>query len=198
MSETHSFVEVVQRLDAGDEQAAREVFYRYSQRLTGLARNRLGRGLRPKLDPEDIVQSVFRSFFTRQAKGQFEFTGWEDLWTVLAVITLRKCGRQAETFHAACRDIRREWPAAPDSSASPDAYAAVTREPTPDEVAICAETLERLATAMNATECEIFALRLQGYTPLEISGQVAGVSERKVYRVLAQIRKQLERMQDEA
>jgi DNA-directed RNA polymerase specialized sigma24 family protein len=48
-----------------DEQAARENFDRFARRLIGLARTRLDRRIRQKIDPEDVVQSVFRSFFTR-------------------------------------------------------------------------------------------------------------------------------------
>ena len=44
---------------------------------------------RQKVDPEDVVQSAFRSFFTRQAAGQFDVASWDDLWGLLVVITVR-------------------------------------------------------------------------------------------------------------
>ena len=44
----------------------------------------------------------------RQAEGQFEVAGWNELWSLLAVITLRKCGHKVQHYRAACRDTRRE------------------------------------------------------------------------------------------
>src|SRR5438045_1051278 len=54
------FEELMGCLRQGDADAGREVFERYARRLVGLAASRLPGALRGKLDPEDIVQSVFR------------------------------------------------------------------------------------------------------------------------------------------
>jgi RNA polymerase sigma-70 factor (ECF subfamily) len=194
MPARESFVELLGRLEAGDEAAAREVFNRFAVRLTGLARARLHPRIRQKIDAEDVVQSVFRSFFTRQAHGQFQFDDWDGVWSVLVIIALRKCGRHAETLHAACRDIRREVRAAGAVAAGGDAWDAVTRDPTPDEVVSLAETIEQLMHGLDETEQAILAFRLQGFTNLEIAEKVGTISERKVYRVLAQVRKRLERL----
>ena len=37
----------------------------------------------------------------------FELSGWDGLWSLLTLITLRKCGHQTRHFRAACRDVRR-------------------------------------------------------------------------------------------
>src|SRR3954464_3897514 len=66
------FEALVDRLRAGDAEAAAEVFHRYVGQLVGLASGRLAGLLRAQADPEDVVQSVFRSFFTRQQQGQFD------------------------------------------------------------------------------------------------------------------------------
>ena len=39
--------------------------------LIGLARSRIDSAFRPKMDADDVVQSVFRSFFVGQSKGVF-------------------------------------------------------------------------------------------------------------------------------
>ena len=48
--------------------------------LIGLARSHLGGVIRQKVDPEDVVQSVFRSFFQRNAQGNWNLDDWDSLW----------------------------------------------------------------------------------------------------------------------
>ena len=66
MSLPDSFDDVITRLRDGDSEAATEIFHRFAARLIALARTRLDSRVRQKVDPEDVVQSVFRSFFIRQ------------------------------------------------------------------------------------------------------------------------------------
>ena len=105
-----TFDDLMARLNDGDDEAAAEIFNRFVRRLIFLARSRLNAQVRQKEDPEDVVQSVFRSFFTRQVEGQFEIGNWESLWAMLAVITLRKCGNRIEYFQAAKRNVQRNVP----------------------------------------------------------------------------------------
>lgn len=191
----NSFDDAIRRLDAGDNDAAAEIFRRFSRRLRGLAQSRLSQKAKQKVDPEDITQSVFRSFFVKQRVGRFQLDGWEGLWALLVVITLRKCGRRVATYAAACRDLRREMPARFSADDTHDAWDTVTRDPTPQEAAELAETLEHLMQGMDERSQNILSLRLQGYSILEISERV-GRTERTVHRALAGIRQRLERMQD--
>jgi RNA polymerase sigma-70 factor (ECF subfamily) len=188
-----SFDNLMARLGAGDEAAAAEVFDRFAQRLRALARSRLDRLLRPKVDAEDVLQSVYRSFFRRHAEGQYRLESWDSLWGMLTVITLRKCGRRLRYFRSACRDVHREvvLPAGAEGE-----VAAVARDPTPSEAARLAETLEQVMRDLTERERSILALSLQGYTTAEISDQV-GRTERTVQRVLQRVRRRLEQMNAE-
>lgn len=181
------------RLQAGDTRAASEVFARFAHRLVGLTRDRLALIVRPKEDPEDVVQSVFRSFFTRQAEGQFSFSDWNDLWNLLAMITLRKCGHRVEHYRAACRDVQRE--AAPPrlDSDSVSSWQFIARDPSPSEAAMLIETIQGLMEALSDRDRAILELSLQGEKVVHISERV-GCTERTVERVLARIRQELERM----
>ncbi len=195
MPEDTSFADLMTRLRSGDDQAAAQVFHRFAQRLIALARTRLSQSVRPKMDPEDVLQSVFRSFFARHAGGEVEVENWDSLWGLLVVITMRKCGRQGVYFHAARRDVAREVAprAAPDESSA--RWEAEADEPTPSEAAMLTETVEQLMQSLDARQRQILALSLQGCPPAEISEQV-GCTERTVYRVLERVKEWLQRQRD--
>ena len=197
MHEEDSLPTVLSRLDAGDDDAATEIFQRFSGRLITLARNRLTAQERPKVDPEDVVQSVFRSFFVRQQQGQFTLAKWDNLWGLLTRMTLRKSGRRIESLRAACRDCRRDVSPHAMHQAGGDAWEASTREPTPEEVVALTETVEELMRDMTKLGHAILTMRLQGDSVQEIAGAFSQVSERKVYRVLDQVRKRLTQVFDE-
>ncbi len=138
---------------AGDQTAAKNLFAEFSGRLIALARSRMDQKLRQKVDAEDVVQSVYKSFFVRAADGQFEFDNWNNLWTILAVITLRKCGHRVEHFRAACRDVRREQiPVALNADESVASFQGIARDPMPSEVVALTETLEQIMRHLDARE----------------------------------------------
>lgn len=182
-----SFDDLLRRLRAGDDQAAERVFQAYACRLIALARSRLDQRLRPKLDAEDVVQSVFRTFFARVGAGQFALTSWDSLWGLLTGITLRKCAERAAFFHAQRRDLAREV-----ADVDP-----ATREPTPEEAAMLSETVEQLLLGLEERDRQIVALSLQGFSSTEIGARV-GWAERTVQRILARVRKRLARHRDSA
>src|SRR5262245_10583924 len=135
-----SFADLMARLRAGQDDAATQVFDRFASHLVELARKHLDAQVLQKVDPEDVLQSVFRSFFARYPSGQLGgFASWDNLWAMLVVITLRKCGRQMDYFHAACRDVRREVAGQPNPDGS--ALAGGGDEPTPSEAAMLTETV---------------------------------------------------------
>src|SRR5262245_14044701 len=88
----------VERWQAGDERAAAELFHRYVARLVAVAKRRLSAKLAARVDAEDIVQSVFRSFFVRAQQGKFEFKETDDIWKLLVQITIHKTLKQVD-FH---------------------------------------------------------------------------------------------------
>jgi RNA polymerase sigma-70 factor, ECF subfamily len=195
VAQDEDFAALMQRLRLGDPRAAEAVFDRYARRLIGLAQSRLEGRLRPKIDAEDVMQSALKSFFLRNADGQYDLHDWDSLWSLLTVITLRKCGRQVRRFLAEGRDVRREV-APPDPEGSNCGWEALADEPTPSEAAVLAETVEQLMRGLpDATERQMLEMSLQGCGPREI-GDVLGRSERTVHRVLSLVRKRLQRLRD--
>jgi RNA polymerase sigma-70 factor (ECF subfamily) len=194
MPDDPDFDDLMGRLGRGDQAAAEELFRRYARRLIGLARRHLDGRLRQKVDPEDILQSVFQSFFLRQAAGEYDLDSWDSLWSLLTVITLRKCGYRTRHFRTARRDVQRETsppPANADDSGAD--WQAIAREPTPDEAALLGETVAQLFRGLDERERRVAELSLQGYKGAEISAR-AGVAERTVYRLLERLRGKLQRL----
>ncbi len=186
-----SFVDLYARLDAGDEMAAAELFQRYSQQLIRLATPRLKGLVRQKVDPEDIVQSALGSFFRVNAQGGFSLSGWNDLWSVLVTITLRKCRYQVRHFLTVKRDIRREEGAV--QAAELDGFRVLAPSPTPIEAAELADLINHLLTGLDTRSRQVAELCLENRTPAEI-GPCVGLTERSVYRILDRIRGRLEQL----
>src|SRR4051794_9936267 len=167
MTDTANFGRLMERLRSGDDAAAREVFDRFSRRLVGLARGRFDRRLAHRVDPEDVVQSAFRSFFTRQRDGTIRVGDWNGLWSLLTLITLRKCVDRVDYFRAGRRDVRRE--ASAGAGEEPPWQFTLDREPRPEEAAALAETVENLFRTVGDEDRPILELSLQGYTAAEIA-----------------------------
>jgi RNA polymerase sigma-70 factor (ECF subfamily) len=164
--------------------------------LIGLARAHLGAQLQHKVDPEDVVQSAYKSLLLRYGEGALAAEGWEGLWGLLTMITVRKCADRARFHQAERRDVRREAVAA-EGSDDGSWREAISREPTPDQAVVLAEVVEGLLSRLKTDERTMLELSLQGYSAQEISQQT-GRAERSVRRLRERVRKYLERQQAEA
>jgi RNA polymerase sigma-70 factor, ECF subfamily len=188
-----SFAEVERKLREGDQDAATEIFCRFAKGLIGLAHTKLDIRVLPKEGPDDVVQSVFRTFFIRHRDGEYDLATWDKLWSMLTVITVRKCLNRNEYYLAKRRDVRREVPAADWKDAAAGLSEFIDRKPTSLEAAVLIENVKHMMHGLEPDERAMIALRLQGYKNREISAQV-GCSERTVTRVHAHIEDRLRRM----
>ncbi len=188
MASQGSFTTCMEQMRKGDSLAETIVYDRYFRRLMGLARSHMKSSFSSKLDPDDVVQSVFHSFFQRNAAGLFSYEDWDSLWALLARITIRKCCRQAEALSTAKRDIDRETRLAE--------LEIVSREPTPEQASILADLLQHLFAGLTGPQREVLAYKLEYLSNEEISERI-GRTERSVYRALATVRKQLELIEQE-
>jgi RNA polymerase sigma-70 factor (ECF subfamily) len=98
---------LLRRYRGGNERAAAELYRRYAQRLHALARAQLSADLSRRVDVDDIVQSVFGSFFRGVSEALYDVPAGEELWKLLLVIALNKIRKKAAHHHAARRDSRR-------------------------------------------------------------------------------------------
>ena len=167
------------KLPPGNSDAESQIIELYSRRLIAFAQSRLAAQMRRRVDAEDIVQSAYRSFFRRLQQGDFEFEEQNDVWRLLAAITLCKTQSAVRHHQRQLRDVRRERSL--EVSMRP-----LEREPEVEDVAIFYELLESMLIGMPEHYREIVLLRMEGYSITEIASQVDR-SERTVLRVLARL-----------
>src|SRR5262245_52676674 len=192
---SNSFAAFLDRLHQGDDAAARELFGRFTHQLIALALRRLDAGLRYKVDPEDVVQSAYKSFFVRYGAGNLDAVNWNSLWGLLTLITVRKCAERAAYHRAGCRDAARE--VSPPRGDEPGRWAEpFGHEPSPHEAAVLSETIEQLLAGLDDEERPVLEMSLQGYTTREVSERL-GRAERTVRLLREGVRHRLERMQRE-
>jgi len=169
----------------GDEDAARQIVERYIDRLLLLARRRISQRLASRVDAEDIVQSVFRTFFHRVKDGQFTFAEQDDLCKLLVRITLHKTLRQVAFHKAAKRDPGLETDQG--EHHREQLMALLDGEPTPEATVAFVDQLEHFLGQLQPQERQILEMRLQGYSNDEIAKQL-NVYDRKIRRVIEHIR----------
>jgi RNA polymerase sigma-70 factor (ECF subfamily) len=195
MAADPSFLDLMARIRSGDEDASTQVFQRFAHRLLGLARSRLDGLTRQKVDPDDVLQSVFQSFFRRVSDDQWDLDNWDNLWGLLARITVRKCVHRVEYFRAQRRDVRRDVSAGPGLDSSAEGLEPASEEPTPSAYAMLAEAVQNLLEKLEPRDRRIVEMSLRGHSAEEVSAAV-GCTERTVYRVLERVRKQLQGQYD--
>ncbi|MEI7684543.1 MAG: sigma-70 family RNA polymerase sigma factor [Planctomycetota bacterium] len=185
MSKDRSVDSFVRSLRAGDPGATKEVFDLYVDRLVGMARKRISLRLAGRIDAEDIVQSVFRTFFHRAKQGQFQITAEDDICRMLARITVHKTLRQVAHHQAGKRDAGRDAGSGDDSQDL--VVNLLSKEPSPDEATALLDHLEHFLAQLKPDDRKILELRMQGYTTLEIAEQLK-ITDRKIRRLMERVR----------
>ncbi len=176
---------LLRRLRAGSDDAATQLYLRYARRLQALARANASRDLAAVFDPDDVVQSVFRTFFRRAAQGHYDVPDGEDLWKLLLVMGLNKI-RSVGAFHrAAKRDVR--------ALGGSDALAmALARSDDSDEssLVLLRMVIDEVLEGLTPVHRQILNMRIEGHEVAAIAEQV-GRSKRSVERILQGVLKSL-------
>ena len=171
----------------GEDVAEFAIHREFVDKLVVLASRRINKRFHSKIAPEEIVQSVFASFFKRHRHGEFECEDWNDLWALLVSITVRKCINKVNGLMTAKRDVRREIYAQSNSSCA-SSFFGQNAQPSAQDVAIFNDSLDQLFDQIPESLQRIVCMRLQGMSNFEIS-QSLNCSERTVYRSLNRIQK---------
>ncbi len=185
MSVEDSIAGWYERLQAGDEVAASELWSRYFPRLVGLARVKLaGFHRRAIADEEDVAISAFDSFCRRAKRGEFDDVQAKDsLWRVLMTITSRKAARLV-------RDQNRLKRGGPQARVQADdaALEAMVGGNSPELEAAVSEEFLHLLDLLGDSELWRIALwKMDGNTNSEIGAKL-GCAPATVERRIALIR----------
>ncbi len=105
---SHRTVRLIRLAQGGDRAALEELCRVYSERVHRIARLRMGRQLRAKLESMDIVQDAMIAAL--RGLDAFTYTGEGDFTRWLARITENRLRDNLDKFTAAKRDARREIP----------------------------------------------------------------------------------------
>ena len=181
-------------LNAGDQAAVERIFHHFFEKTVRLARGNLRRSRRREADEEDVAQEAMASFFRGAANGRFShLEDRQDLWQLLATITIRKAAAQIrrEERHKRgsgrvrgesaflCRGDRPPQPGLADVAA-PDL--------TPEIMAMMTENCGGLLDQLQDETLRAVAIyKLQGYTHQEIAEKIHRAEE-TVSRKLRRIR----------
>jgi RNA polymerase sigma-70 factor (ECF subfamily) len=172
------------RIQAGDEEAARELLCRYESKVRMVVRRQLPRLLRSRFDSIDFLQSVWGSFFHRIRTGSNDLDEERNLIAFLAWAARNKVIDEYRRASTQRQDIHRESPL---RNAPEDGSAFVAPDETPSQIASARETFGRLRELLPEDRRVILELKAEGFSCREIGARL-GVSERTVQRVLEDLR----------
>ena len=178
--------QLLQRYQQGDHEAAEQLYRRYADRLRALTRRKSSAVLASRMDPDDIVQSVFRNFFHSARSGGYDVPPGEDLWKLLLVIALNKIRARATFHRAAKRDVRRTRRI---DGLDPATLAKENPHGQSGRTFLRLVAEEALAS-LSPLLRRIVELRMEGYQVHEIA-ELTGRSLRTVERTLQNCRKRL-------
>jgi len=182
---------LLRRFRSGEEDAATALYLRYARRLQMLARKQISPALSTRFDPEDVVQSVFRTFFRRAKTGCYDVPAGEELWQLLLVLALNKVRSLAVHHRAAKRDAAATAPTEPQALSQLAADGGNEQS-----MAILQMVIAELLEDFSSSGRQIVSLRIDGYHIQEIAAQT-GRSKRTVERILQDFRRRLGNLIDE-
>jgi RNA polymerase sigma factor (sigma-70 family) len=179
---------LLRRFRDGQTDAATQLYVRYASRLLAVAAARTSPSLASRFDPEDVVQSVFRTFFRRAAAGLYEVPPGDELWQLFLVIALNKVRALSVHHRAQKRDVTR-------TAGSPmiETYAGTIDEA---PMHVLRLVMDELLDQLPQVEQQIIHLRIAGYDVRQIAEQ-SQRSKRTVERVLQRFRQELSASIDE-
>jgi RNA polymerase sigma-70 factor (ECF subfamily) len=182
---------LLRRFRDGNQDAATALYVRYAKRLQALAKAQTGEQLASRFDPEDVVQSVFRTFFRRAVETGYDVPAGDELWQLLLVMALNKIRTLATHHRAQKRDVAR--------TGRPEHFEQLCQGPSgQDELAY--ETMrivvEELVAELPAPKNRIVELRIEGHEVQEIAKET-NRSMRTVERTLQQFRSRLAKLIDD-
>ncbi|WP_148075430.1 ECF-type sigma factor [Bythopirellula goksoeyrii] len=189
MSKSTNVSHWIELVKAGDSAAANRIWQHYFDRLVRSVRARLqGQNLAIS-DEDDIVVSVFDSFYNAAENGRFpNLTDRDDLWRLLLRMAARKVVDKRRHDRRQRRGGNVQLHSLDHAGEDKQVIEAIGDEPSPEMVLMMQESVEQLFSHLGVGQIRDLAVaKLEGYTNAEIA-QRLGCSERTIERRLNLIR----------
>jgi RNA polymerase sigma-70 factor (ECF subfamily) len=173
---------LLRRFRRGENDAATELYLRYAKRLLALTRKQTSPAFAARFDAEDVVQSVFRTFFRRVSEGLYDVPPGAELWQLLLIVAINKIRTLATHHRAQRRDVLKSF-----GSDELSRYSGTT-----DDMALHVLNLviRELIDEMPEAQQKIVEMRIQGFQVDEIASATTR-SKRTIERVLQRFRLRL-------
>lgn len=191
MDAPDDFPVLIQRIRAGDSEAATELVRQYEPEIRRTIRVRLrDNRLRRAFDSLDVCQSVLGNFFARVAVGQFDIDKPEQVLKLLVTMAHNKLNDQVRRHQARRRDNRRQ------EAGSPEALAALPDSASsPSQIVAGRELLEMVRKQLTDEERYLAEQRALGRDWAEIAAERGGSPDglrMKLQRAMDRVVEQLE------
>lgn len=180
-----NFRELLREAERGNEAAISKLVERYGPAIRRVVRKHLSVHMRRQFDSDDFMQTVWKSFFTRERDNEM-FDTPQQLSAFLVRMTKNKVvDRHRRLEQTLRRDIRREVTATDINTIA--SFDGVSTSPTPSRIVSAKEEVERLL-ANEPTYCAQAAqMKSEGRSYEEIA-QVLNMHKDSVRRLLKRLR----------
>jgi len=189
MSDSNNVSHWIDLVKFGDSAAANRIWQHYFERLVQSVRRRLLGQNRAISDEEDIVLSVFDSFYAAAEKGRFpDLSDRDDLWRLLLRMSARKVidKRRHDLRQRRGGDV--EICSLDDRGDAENIIEAIGDEPSPEMVLMMNESVEQFFSHLGVGHLrDLAGAKLEGYSNAELAQRLQ-CSERTIERRLHLIR----------
>lgn len=177
----------------GDSTAANQIWKLYFERLVRAVGKRLYGHNRAVSDEEDVVLSVFKSFYAAAEKGRFvDLSDRDDLWQLLLTMAARKVIDKRRHDHRQRRGGNVAIHSLDRGGRDSEIIETIGNEPSPEMVLMMQESVEQLFSHLGVGQLrDLAGAKLEGYSNAELA-QRYGCSERTIERRLHLIREKLQ------
>ena len=189
MSKSTNVSHWIDLVKTGDSAAANRIWQHYFDRLVRAVRGRLNGQNRAISDEEDIVLSVFDSFYIAAENGRFpDLSDRDDLWRLLLRMSARKVVDKRRHDQRQRRGGDVNVHSLNQSGEDNNVFEAIGDEPSPDMVLMMQESVEEVFSHLGVGQLrELAGAKLEGYSNAELAGRFS-CSERTIERRLHLIR----------
>lgn len=189
MSNSKNVSHWIELVKAGDSGAANRIWQLYFDRLVRSIRGRLYGQNRAVSDEEDIVLSVFDSFYIAAEKGRFpDLSDRDDLWRLLLRMSARKVVDKRRHAQRQRRGGNVQIHSLDKAARDENVIEAIGNEPSPEMVLMMEESVEQFFSQLGVGQLrDLAGAKLEGYSNAELAKRF-GCSERTIERRLHLIR----------